>query len=138
VAARLLARAPRTEVELETRLVALGYRPATAAAAVTRCRELGYVGDAAYARDRARALRARGAGSLRIAAELEGRGIPEALAADAIEESREGEREVEWARRALGRLEADLAVPRERAWAWRLLAGRGFAEEVLAELLDAE
>ena len=40
VAARMLARAPRTEAELEERLVALGYRRETAAATVARCREL--------------------------------------------------------------------------------------------------
>ena len=134
MAARLLARAPRTEAELEARLVALGYHAATAAAAVARCRELGWVGDVAYARDRARSLRARGAGSLRIVAELTSRGIPETLAETAAEESRDGEREVVWARRALGR-RGDLDDPRVRARAWRLLAGRGFAEEVVAELL---
>src|SRR5207249_6580798 len=69
VAARLLARGPRTEADLETRLVRLGYRHETAAAAVARCRELGWVGDASYARERARALRARGAGSLKIRSE---------------------------------------------------------------------
>jgi SOS response regulatory protein OraA/RecX len=93
------------------------------------------VGDAAYARDRARALRARGAGSLRLVAELTSRGVPEALAEAAAEESRDGEREVDWARRALGRLGGSVDDPRTRARAWRLLAGRGFAEEVVAELL---
>jgi len=61
VAARLLRRAPETEARLEARLVALGYRRETAAATVARCRELGYVGDPAFAHERARALRARGA-----------------------------------------------------------------------------
>ena len=37
MAARLLARTPRTEAELEARLVALGYRRETAAATVARC-----------------------------------------------------------------------------------------------------
>jgi regulatory protein len=135
VAARLLTRAPRTEVELEARLVALGYRPATAAATVARCRELGYASDAAFARDRARGLRARGAGALRIEAELTARGVAEPLVLGAIEASREGEREIDWARRALARLRADVSAPRERARAWRALAGRGFPEEVLQDLL---
>jgi regulatory protein len=130
VAARLLARAPRTEAELEMRLTARGYRAATAAATVARCRELGYVGDGAFARDRARALRARGAGSLRIAADLTGRGLPEAMVEAAVEESRDDVAEVEWARRALGR-QAAVASPR----AWRLLVSRGFAEDVIADLL---
>jgi SOS response regulatory protein OraA/RecX len=135
VAARLLTRAPRTEAELETRLLALGYRAATAAATVARCRELGYAGDARFARERARGLRARGAGALRIESELTARGVAEPLVRDAVEASREGEREIDWARRALARLRADVSAPRERARAWRALAGRGFPEEVLQDLL---
>jgi regulatory protein len=123
-------RAPRTEADLERRLLAKGYRPATAAATVARCRDLGYVGDAAFARDRARTLRARGAGTLRIAADLEARGLAEELVAAAVEESRDGVPEREWARRALGRAQA---LRGRRAW--RFLLGRGFAEEVVAELL---
>jgi regulatory protein len=135
VAARWLARAARTEAELLAYLVGLGYREATATATVARCLELGYVGDAVYARDRARALRARGAGSLRIAAELESRGVPEAVVEAAVDESREGQREAAWAGRALARVRLDLEVPAARARAWRLLAGRGFPEDVVAELL---
>jgi len=130
VAARWLARAPRTEAELERRLVGVGYRRETAAATVARCRELGWVGDGAFAFDRARALRARGAGSLRIEAELVARGLPEAVVAAAIEASRAGLPEREWARRAL-------RGTRDRARAWRLLVGRGFPEDVVDELVGA-
>jgi len=84
----MLTRAPRTEAELEERLVARGYQRATAAATVARCRELGYVGDEAYARERARALRARGWGSLRIVADLGARGLPSDLVDAAVEGSR--------------------------------------------------
>jgi len=101
VAARLLKRAPETEARLEARLVALGYRRETAAATVARCRELGYVGDTAFAQERARTLRARGAGRLRIEADLTARGLREALIAEAVEASRAGEPEAAWARRAL-------------------------------------
>ena len=131
MAARLLARAPRTEADLEARLVRLGYRHETAAAAVARCRELGWVGDTAFAHERARALRARGAGRLRIEADLTARGLPEALVAEAVEASREGQPEVAWARRALRGL-------RDRRRAWRLLASRGFPEEVAVEVLGEE
>jgi regulatory protein len=130
VAARLLTRAPRTEAELEARLVARGYQPATASRTVARCRELGYVGDERFARDRARALRARGAGSLKIAADLAGRGLDEELAAAAIQASLDGEREAAWARRALARERS----PRG-AKAWRVLASRGFAEDVISEVV---
>ena len=128
MAARLLGRASRTEADLEARLVALGYRRETAATTVARCRELGWVGDGTFAHDRARALRARGAGSLRIEADLTARGLPEALVSAAVEASRDGEPEIEWARRALG-------GARDVARAWRFLAARGFAEDVIVDLL---
>jgi SOS response regulatory protein OraA/RecX len=104
-------------------------------ATVARCRELGYVGDEAYARERARALRARGAGCLRIAADLAARGLPEALVDEAVEGSRDGEREVVFARRTLAHLRGDVATPRERARAWRHLAARGFPEDVIGDVL---
>jgi len=133
VAARLLARAPRTEADLTARLVRLGYRRETADAAVARCRELGWVGDAAYANDRARALRSRGAGSLKIAADLGARGLPAALVEAAIVESLAGEREHDWARRLLERRRLGHTAARSRAWS--LLQRHGFPEDVVAELL---
>jgi regulatory protein len=136
IAARVLARGPRTEAELAARLEKIGYSAAKVAATVARCRELRYVDDAAVAMDWARMLRARGAGSLRIAAELEARGVPDLLVAAAVEESLAGERESAWARRALARQRIDLDDPRARARAWRLLASRGFPEGVIADLLE--
>jgi len=130
VASRLLARASLTEAALRDRLERRGYQPETAARAVTRCRELGYVSDERLAFDRARTLRLRGAGSLRIADDLRARGLPEGLIAAAVEASLEGEREVSWARRVL-----DRAGEPRGARAWRLLASRGFVEEVIEELL---
>jgi SOS response regulatory protein OraA/RecX len=88
------------------------------------------VNDEGLARDRAAQLRARGAGSAKITADLEARGLPAALVGAAIEAARDGASEREWARRALER--AGVAEPRR---AWRLLAGRGFPEEVIADLL---
>src|SRR5207249_5560167 len=98
VAARLLRRVARTEADLEARLVALGYRRETAATTVARCRELGWVGDAALAHERARPLRARGAGSLRIEADLSARGLPAALVAEAIASSAHGPARRRWGR----------------------------------------
>ena len=103
--------------------MARGYQRATAAATVARCRELGYVGDEAYARERAR-----GWGSLRIVADLGARGLPSDLVDAAVDASRNDEPEIEWARRAAGRL-ADARRT------WRLLLSRGFPEDVLVELL---
>ena len=131
VAAALLRRAPLSEAELTARLVAKGYRPETATTTVARCRELGYLGDAAFAEDRARALRRRGAGREKIAADLAGRGVPEPLVERAIADSLDGERESVWARRVLDRAGEGRGGPR----AWRLLASRGFPEDVITELL---
>lgn len=131
----MLARGPRTEAELAARLERIGYSTAKVAATVTRCRELRYVDDAAVAMDRARTLRARGNGSLRIATELEARGVPEVVVTAAVEESLAGEREAEWARRALARARIDVEDPRVRPRAWRLLASRGFPEDVVADVV---
>ena len=129
----MLGRRAHTEDELAARLVALGYRRETADTAVARCRELGWVGDRALAHERARALRARGAGSLRIEADLTARGLPDDLVADAVASSREGLTERAWAERALGSLLVTDA--HQRARAWRLLSRRGFPEETVADLL---
>jgi len=97
-------------------------------AAVVRCRELRWVGDADFARERARTLRRRGAGSLRIASDLAARGLSEALVDEAVAASCDGEPETAWARRSLGDRPAGPA-------AWRFLAGRGFPEDVIADVL---
>jgi regulatory protein len=130
VAARLLVRAPRTEADLEARLLARGYQRATAAKTVARCKELGYVGDERFAHERASSLRGRGAGTLKIAADLSARGLPEALVDAAIDAASDGVAELEWARRALARA----GNPRG-AKAWRLLLGRGFSDDVVGELV---
>ena len=135
IAAKVLARGPRTEAELTARLERIGYSAAKVAATVARCRELRYVDDAAVAMDRARTLRARGAGSLRIATELEARGVPDVLVAAALEESLAGESEVHWAERALARQRIDVRDPHARVRAWRLLASRGFPEDVIADVV---
>ncbi len=130
MAARLLARAPLTEAALRERLVAKGYQAATAERAVDRCRDLGYANDERLALDRARTFRLRGAGSLKIAADLAARGLPEHLIASAVDASCDDHPERVWAERALERAGGPTG-----ARAWRLLASRGFPEEVLSDLL---
>lgn len=127
----MLARAQLAESALYERLVAKGYQPETAARTVARCRELGYVSDERLAAERARSLRARGAGSLKIIADLTVRGVPEPLVGAAVAESREGESEIDWARRAL--TQAGVA-PGPRGW--RFLLSRGFEEDVVNEVVD--
>jgi regulatory protein len=129
----MLRRAPRSAAELTERLVAKGYQVETAAKTVARSAELGWVNDAQLALDRARTLRRRGAGSLRIAADLESRGVATPLIESAIEESLDGEPERAWALRALGR---DGVADRARAW--RLLMSRGFPEDVVADVVPLD
>ena len=136
VAARLLARRPMTTAELEARLVAMGYQARTASGVVARAVELHWLDDEALAHDRARSLRARGAGPLRIAADLESRRVPAALVEAAIETSRDGRSEGEWAEQALAA--AGLVERLAPARAWRLLVQRGFPEDVVSRLLGAE
>jgi SOS response regulatory protein OraA/RecX len=135
VAARLLARRPLTTTELEARLVAMGYQVRTASGVVARARELRWLDDEMLAHDRARALRARGGGPLRIVADLEGRGLPRALIEAAVEASREGRSEAAWAERALREAGSSGASP---ARAWRLLLQRGFPEDVVDRIVDVE
>ena len=136
MAARLLTRRPLTTTELEARLVAMGYQARTALGVVARARELRWLDDEALACDRARALRARGAGPLKIAADLEARGLPAALVEAAVETSRDEREEGDWARVALE--QAGIATGSQTARAWRLLAQRGFPEDVAARLLGLD
>lgn len=133
MAARLLARRAVTAAELGQRLEARGYRGETAARTVRRCVELGWVNDEELARRRAAALRARGAGSEKIAADLASRGVPR-LAIDAAVAESLGERsEAAWAEAALEAAGIDPARAPGRAW--RLLASRGFSEQVVVDVV---
>jgi regulatory protein len=130
----MLARRPLTTTELEARLVAKGYQARTASGVVARALELHWLDDEMFAHDRARSLRSRGSGPLRITADLEGRGLPPALIEAAVEASREGRSEHDWAEQAL----RGAGIAGAPARAWRLLVQRGFPEDVVARLIDVE
>jgi hypothetical protein len=74
-------------------------------------------------------LRERGAGSRRSRPISGPRGLPQAIVFAAVEASCDGEPEATWARRArrLGRPHG--------AKAWRLLASRGFPEDVVLDVV---
>ena len=133
MAARLLARRAYTTAELVARLEQKGYRVETAATTARRCVELGWIDDARLAHDRAEALRGRGAGSLKIQADLETRGLTPSLIELAVAASLGEQSELEWARTALARAKIDPEDAPARAW--RLLAGRGFPDEILVTLV---
>ena len=118
-ALRLLARREHSGRELRAKLRARGYPEAAAGAALRRLRAEGLQSDGRYAEERARALIARGCGSLRVAAELAGQGVPEDALAAAVAAAREGE--LERARAALRSRPG-----RSREQALRFLAGRGY------------
>jgi len=84
-ALRLLTRRGYAEVELSGRLLDKGYSAEEAAAALVRCRELGYLDDTHFAQQRALALLRNGrAVGRRARLDLRQRGIDAELAAAAV------------------------------------------------------
>jgi regulatory protein len=128
VATRALARREHSQRSLRERLQRAGVTADDAEAVVEELRHAGLVDDGRFAEERARVLAERGKGDAAIRFELDGAGV--------------GTAEIE---AALGGLDPE----RERAAAVvalrgatpataRLLAGRGFDEEVVAALVAAE
>ena len=128
VATRALARREHSQRSLRERLLRAGVSVGDAEAVVAELQETGLVDDARFAEERARVLAGKGKGDAAIRFDLERAGVgPDELEA------------------ALGTLDPE----RERAAALvarrgaspataRLLAGRGFDEEVVAALVAAE
>jgi regulatory protein len=128
VATRALARREHSRRSLRERLLRAGVSVGDAEAVVAELQQTGLVDDARFAEERARVLAGKGKGDAAIRFDLERAGVgPDELEA------------------ALGTLDPE----RERAAALvarrgaspataRLLAGRGFDEEVVAALVAAE
>jgi len=128
VATRALARREHSQRSLRERLLRAGVSVGDAEAVVAELLQTGLVDDARFAEERARVLAGKGKGDAAIRFDLERAGVgPDELEA------------------ALGTLDPE----RERAAALvarrgaspataRLLAGRGFDEEVVAALVAAE
>jgi len=128
VATRALARREHSQRSLRERLLRAGVSVGDAEAVVAELQQTGLVEDARFAEERARVLAGKGKGDAAIRFDLERAGVgPDELEA------------------ALGTLDPE----RERAAALvarrgaspataRLLAGRGFDEEVVAALVAAE
>jgi len=143
-ALRLLAARPRTELEIRRRLARAGHGE-EAAEVVSWLRGLGYLDDAAYARERARGLLAPGRLGPRVALErLVAAGIPReaarAAVADALAPGGAGAAAAEAARcrllaerRARGPLAA--LDDRGRARLVRFLLGRGFSGPAVSAAL---
>jgi len=138
---RLLARRGHSEKELREKLRQGGFAEPVIAAVVEKCRQLGYLDDAKYARQRTRELAVnRLLGDRRIVVDLREKGIPEELGRQAIAEVREeiGEAEAIDAvlrKRARGMAAAD-RDDREKARLARNLLGKGFPTGLILRKLN--
>lgn len=134
-ALRLLARRAYSEAGIREALARRGVRPGEIRRVLGRLRELGYVDDRKFAADWSERLQARGFGSLRIRFELQRHGVEERTAERELPSVAE---ECVIARRVLRGRFGDLPVvePRRKGQAVRLLASRGFPQEVVESVLD--
>jgi regulatory protein len=137
---RLLTLRAHSEKELRAKLHAGGFTDAVVERVMGRCRELGYLNDELFARQRARMLAvSRLAGDRRIAFDLRERGIDSMHAAQVIAEVRGEFGEEEAATRLLrkkirGRPVASL-TEREKAGLARSLMGKGFPAGLILKIL---
>jgi regulatory protein len=137
---RLLTLRAHSEKELRAKLQAGGFANAVVERVIWRCRDLGYLNDEAFARQRARMLVvSRLAGDRRIAFDLRERGIDAGLSARLIAEVRGELGEEEAAKRLLrkkirGRPIAALNE-REKAGLARSLMGKGFPTGLILKIL---
>jgi regulatory protein len=128
---RLLALRAHSEKELQTKLRGGGFAEPVVEAVIEKCRELGYLNDGNYARQRARDLAVnRLAGDRRIAFDLRERGISEELSRQSIAEVRGELSQEEAVDRILGKYSKESAISgmdvREKAKWMRRLMGKGF------------
>ena len=121
VAAKALARRDFSERALRERLLRAGVSPAQAEEALARLRSDGVLDDARFAVNRAQALAERGRGNAAIRFDLEGQGVEGELIEHALAEL---EPERVRAERIVARRGPGPATA-------RLLAGRGFDEDVI-------
>ena len=128
---RLLTLRAHSEKELAAKLHERGFSEGVVAGVMEKCRQLGYLNDEEFARQRARELAVnRLLGDRRIVLDLREKGIPEALSRQAIEEVREEigeEKAIEAILRRRGRAKApDAMDEKEKARLMRSLLGKGF------------
>ena len=136
-ALRWLAARPRTEAQIRERLVRAGF-PEEADGVVTWLRGLGYLDDAAFARDRARLLVAPGRLGPRLAERrLAASGIPRDDARRAVADALGADESARCRLLAERRARRPIAEldDRERARLGRFLLGRGFSGRAVSSAL---
>ncbi|HZI13625.1 MAG TPA: regulatory protein RecX [Myxococcus sp.] len=137
---KLLAARARSRHELLAALARKGYSESVAEAALARVAGLGYVDDARFAQERAASLLRTGrVGPDAVLQKLEAHGLGEGLARQALSQA-SGELDFDALATARAVLEKRGLLgrplePKERARAARLLASRGFSEDVIHRLL---
>ncbi len=128
---RLLTLRAHSEKELAAKLHERGFAEDVVAGVLEKCRELGYLNDGEFARQRARELAVnRLLGDRRIVLDLREKGIPEVLSRQAIAEVRAEigeEKAIEINLHGKGRAKAlDAMDEKKKARLIRNLLGKGF------------
>ncbi len=136
----ILARRDHTEAELIRKLGQKGFDQVTCAAAVARCRELGYLDDDRTARMMVAVLRRRGMGVHRIRSELRSKGVPQPTIESLTAPEDEPARALETARAAIERkrptFERESDPAKRRAKIYRFLLSRGFSTDIARRLAE--
>jgi len=140
---RLLGIRAHSEKELRLKLKSGNFSSAVIDGVIQRCRELEYIDDGNFARQRARALATnRLVGNRRIASDLQEKGVTgdlrEAAIAGVDEELGEGERIRLLLQKRLLRKTSGRPDEKERARFIRNLMGKGFSLELILKILKEE
>ena len=138
---RLLGIRAHSERELRLKLKTGNFSPAVVEDAILRCRELGYIDDGEFARQRARALATnRLAGNRKIAFDLQEKGVSGELRTAAIVGVDEELDETERIRRLLGKRPSgrtsDRPDEKEKARLIRNLMGKGFPLALIMRIIN--
>jgi regulatory protein len=137
-ALRLLRARGRSRAEVQDALLHRGFDARTCEEVLSRLTQLGYLDDPKLAAARARSLIQTGYGLAGIEYRLKNKGVEGALAAKAAREAM-AETGIEEREQARGLIERRWKgkwpkLPKERAKAARLLASRGYAQEIIEQL----
>ncbi len=133
-ALRALARREHSAAELAFKLKQRGHADAVVQATVEAVVDAGWQSDARYAEMLVRNRVEQGYGPLRIRAELQAAGVPDAMAREALETA-----EIDWCAcvRAVHQRRFRALASNAKQWQqqYRFLAGRGFSSEHIRTVL---
>ena len=132
-ALNLLGYRARSEAELRERLRRYGYAGRTIDVVVSRLRELGYLDDAEFAREKAH-QHARRYGPRRVSVELRKSGVGEDLVREVVQDEFAGRSEVEEARAAAAQRYNGRGTDAEARRVYGFLVRRGYTAEVCAQV----